>query len=47
LQYQEITPVCDGIVVDIKVWANLWQAWDDVQVGLGNAAFDSLTGDRQ
>ena len=37
---EEITPYCDGFVLDVKCWTNLFvQSWDDSKLGLGNAGF--------
>ena len=37
-QYEEITPLCDGVVVDIKFWANLDNApWNNASKYLANA----------
>lgn len=37
-QYQETTPVCDGLVQDIKMYANLDQStWNSNKFGLQNA----------
>ena len=35
--YEEITPICDGFVIDIKTWANLDKLWNDERMFLGNA----------
>lgn len=38
--YEKITPLCDALLVDVKMWGNLWQdAWNDEQFVLGNAGF--------
>jgi len=37
--YEEVTPICDGIVVDIKYWADLDKSWDDEKIALGNSGF--------
>jgi len=37
--YEEITPICDGIVVDIKYWADLEKSWDSDKIGIGNAGY--------
>ena len=38
--YQEITPMCDGFLIDLKVWTNLWEdSWYKPEMGLGNAGF--------
>jgi len=37
-QYEEVTPVCDGLVVDVKLYANLdVPAWDSPSFQLQNA----------
>lgn len=39
--YEEITPMCDGIILDLKFWGNLWsETWDDPNLLLGNSGFD-------
>ena len=38
--YEEITPMCDGILIDLKFWGNLWDEWKDPSLNLGNSAFD-------
>ena len=35
--YEEITPLCDGFLMDIKAFANLGQSWDQEHLFLGNA----------
>jgi len=37
--YEEITPICDGLVVDIKLWADLDKSWESETIGLGNAGY--------
>ena len=38
--YQEITPFCDGFLLDIKCWTNLFvESWDDPTMGNGNAGY--------
>ena len=37
--YEEITPICDGIVVDIKLMADLDKSWVSETIGLGNAGY--------
>ena len=37
--YQEIGPMCDGVSVDIKFWANLDLDWDDAYLGVGSSGF--------
>ena len=40
--YQEISPMCDGLCVDMKFTANLWvETWNDPALVLGNAAYNS------
>ena len=35
--YQEITPMCDGFVIDLKAYANLFEdTWEKPNLGLGN-----------
>ena len=42
--YQEITPLCNGIFIDIKCWANLFvETWNDPTLALGNAGFNDET----
>jgi len=44
--YQEVTPLCDAVLVDIKFWVNLDDAtWADKGKHLANAGTDSLTKD--
>lgn len=39
--YEEVGPLCDGVLIDMKFWANLWsETWSDPQLLLGNAGFD-------
>lgn len=39
--YQEITPMCDGFVIDMKLWWNLdAPTWNDPDLFLGNAGFE-------
>lgn len=43
-QYEEVTPLCDGVLVDIKFSANLdGQTWDDPGKYLANAGRNSQT----
>ncbi len=43
-QYEEVTPLCDGVLVDIKFTANLdGQSWNDPGKYLANAARNSTT----
>ena len=35
--YEEVTPMCDGFLIDIKMWTNLHESWNDVHLFLGNA----------
>jgi len=37
--YEEITPICDGIVVDIKYWADLDIPWNSDTAWIGNAGY--------
>ncbi|XP_066912681.1 uncharacterized protein [Clytia hemisphaerica] len=37
--YEEVTPICDAVMIDVKFWANLDQPWDTLDVFLGNAGF--------
>ena len=38
--YEEVTPICDGFLIDMKFWANLWsETWEDPDLLLGNAGF--------
>ena len=38
--YQEVTPMCDGFLIDLKVWGNLFEdSWAKQKMGLGNAGF--------
>ena len=34
--YEEITPLCDAILMDIKLWNNLDKPWTDRSLNLGN-----------
>ena len=34
--YEEITPLCDAILMDIKLWNNLDKPWTDPSLNLGN-----------
>jgi hypothetical protein len=43
INYEEITPFCDGFLIDVKCWANLIYNWDDPALALGNAGFDGET----
>ena len=38
--YEEITPLCDGFVIDIKTWVNLDRPWTDDGIFLGNAGHE-------
>lgn len=43
-QYEEVTPVCDGVLIDIKFWANLDGAtWNDETKNLANAGAGTKT----
>ena len=35
--YEEITPLCDGFLIDIKTWVNLDKPWSEDDMFLGNA----------
>jgi len=38
VNYEEITPLCDGFLIDIKCWADLFnRTWTDPDIFLGNA----------
>merc|ERR1711936_1446399 len=37
--YEEITPVCDGFLVDLKMFYDLDKSWDSESMFLGNAGF--------
>jgi len=38
--YEEITPLCDALLMDVKVWGNLWQeTWNTKEFLLGNAGY--------
>ena len=38
--YQEVTPLCDAFVIDVKLWTNLFvETWDDPKLTKGNAGF--------
>ena len=39
--YQEITPLCNGLAIDVKFWNNLFvlKSWTDPRMGLANAPF--------
>jgi len=38
--YEEITPICDAVLLDVKVWGNLWQeSWNTQEYLLGNAGY--------
>ena len=38
--YQEITPMCDGFLIDLKVWGNLFEkSWAHAEMGMGNAGY--------
>ena len=40
VNYQEITPLCDGLAIDVKFWANLFvDTWADPKLAMGNAGF--------
>jgi len=41
--YEEVTPVCDAFLVDIKLWANLDKTWNDPTVSVGNSGFPGKT----
>ena len=44
INYQEITPYCDGFALDVKCWANLFvETWDDPTMGNGNAGYPNST----
>ena len=44
VNYQEITPYCDGFLIDVKCWSNLFvESWDDPTMGNGNAGFPNST----
>ena len=39
--YQEVSPICDAVLIDVKVWANLDEpTWSNQALFLANAAFD-------
>ena len=38
--YEEITPLCDAFLVDIKLWVNLDKQWNEADMFLGNAGHD-------
>jgi len=43
-QYQEITPICDAVVLDIKLWANLAiETWNDPAFVSGSAGYPGDT----
>lgn len=43
-QYEEVTPLCDAVLVDIKFFANLdGRDWNDPNKYLGNAGFGTRT----
>lgn len=43
-QYEEVTPLCDGILVDIKLYANLdGRDWDNPNKNLANAGVGTET----
>ena len=37
VNYEEVTPICDGFLVDLKFWTNLDKDWDKESMFLGNA----------
>jgi len=37
--YEEITPVCDGFLLDLKMFYDLDKSWDSENMFLGNAGF--------
>ena len=37
VNYEEITPLCDGFVIDIKAWVNLDKSWNEPALFVGNA----------
>ena len=40
INYQEITPLCDGFLIDVKAYANLFvETWADPKLAMGNAGF--------
>ena len=44
INYQEITPLCDGFAIDVKCWTNLFvETWADPALALGNAGFGDET----
>ena len=44
INYQEITPFCDGFAIDMKAWANLFvDTWDDPTFGVGNSGYPGST----
>ena len=44
INYQEITPLCDGLSIDMKMFVNLFQeTWDDPTFGSGNAGYHGAT----
>lgn len=44
INYEEITPFCDGFAIDVKCWMNLFvETWDDPTMGAGNAGFPEAT----
>ena len=44
INYQEITPYCDGFLIDVKCWSNLFvESWNDPSLGGGNAGFPDST----
>jgi hypothetical protein len=43
-QYEEVTPLCDGVLIDIKLYANLdGRDWDDPNKNLANAGVGTDT----
>ena len=41
--YEEITPLCDGFLLDLKAWTNLGGDWDKDELFLGNAGYEGET----
>ena len=46
VNYEEINPLCDAFLLDIKFWANLNEPWNEAELFLGNAA-DVYSGKNQ
>lgn len=44
--YEEVTPICDAFLIDIKAWANLDGMWYEEDLFLGNAG-DVYAGQKQ